>query len=236
MSKSLAAATAILLSLGAPASAHRLDEYLQATIISVEKDSVQACMRLIPGVAVSSIVISNIDTNGDGIISDTEQQDYAERVVRDLSLSVDGFPVKPRLVSADFPRPEEMKEGLGEIQIEFSADLPRSKSSKHRLIFENHHQSRIAAYLVNCLVPRDKNIQITEQNRNESQSLYQLNYIQADGRPDPLPLRWWSRVRASVGNLGGFPSMFRLGMRHIAEGTDHLLFLLALLSAPTTKC
>jgi hypothetical protein len=200
MTKTLAAAAAILLSLSAPASAHRLDEYLQATIVTVEKDSVQAFMRLVPGVAVSSIVISSIDTNGDGIVSEIERKTYAERVLRDLSLSVDGHILKPRLVSVDFPTTEEMKEGLGEIQIEFSADLPRGGSNR-KLIFENHHQSRIAAYLVNCLVPRDKNIRITAQNRNENQSFYELNYAQAGGRPDLLSSRWWSGVSASLGTV-----------------------------------
>ena len=54
----LIVAAAILLLPGAPVSAHRLDEYLQATLISVEKDRVQAPMRLVPGVAVSSFVLS----------------------------------------------------------------------------------------------------------------------------------------------------------------------------------
>src|SRR5579863_9778056 len=104
MTKTLAAAAAILLTLGAPASAHRLDEYLQATILSVEKDHVQASMRLIPGVAVSPLVIWSVDTNGDGIFSDTEQQTYVRRVLGDLSLSIDGHPLQPRLVSVNFPR------------------------------------------------------------------------------------------------------------------------------------
>jgi hypothetical protein len=69
----LSAAAAILLSLETSASAHRLNEYLQATIICVEKDRAQAFVRLVQGVAVSSIVIPAIDTNGDGIISDTER-------------------------------------------------------------------------------------------------------------------------------------------------------------------
>jgi len=122
MSNRLSAAAAILLSLVAPASAHRLDEYLQATIFSVEKDRVQAFMRLIPGVAVSSIVIPSIDTNGDGIISDTERRSYAQRVLGDLSLSMDGHPLKLRLGPVDVTGTGEMKEGLGEIRIEFSAD------------------------------------------------------------------------------------------------------------------
>lgn len=232
MKTNLAAAIAIALSLRVPASAHRLDEYLQATILSVEKNRIQAFMRLVPGVAVSSAVIASIDSNGDGVISDAERHAYAQRLLRDLSLSVDGHVLTPQLLSVDFPTIEQMKQGLGEIKIEFAAKLIPGGS--HRtIVFENHHQARISAYLVNCLVPRDRDIQILAQNRNNNQSFYQLDYVQAGGRSDALALQWWSTLRAPFtnvfGNLGGFPSMFRLGMRHIAEGTDHLLFLLALL-------
>ncbi len=228
MKTKLLAAVAIALWFRVPAAAHRLDEYLQATILSVEKDRLDAFIRLVPGVAVSSAVLASIDSNADGVLSDTEQHAYAERVLRDLSLSVDGQVLKPQLLSVDFPRVEEMKEGLGEIKIEFAAKL--MPGGLHRkIVFENHHQRRMSAYLVNCLVPRDRDIRIVAQNRNGNQSFYQLEYVQAGGRSDALALRCCSSLRAWLGNFGGFPSMFRLGMRHIAEGTDHLLFLLALL-------
>jgi hypothetical protein len=232
MNTRLVAAAAIILSLGVRASAHRLDEYLQATIISLDKDRVQASMRMIPGVAVSSIVLSGIDTNADGVISETERRAYAERVLADLSLTVDGKLLTPRLISVDFPKVEEMKEGLGQIRIEFAANLSGGGPNR-KLIFENHHRSRIAAYLVNCLVPRDRDIRVIAQNRNERQSFYQLDYVQAEGDSDLQPLRGWSGIRGWMGtarsSFGGFASLFRLGRRHIAEGTDHLLFLLALL-------
>jgi len=216
------------LSFETPASAHRLDEYLQATIFSVERDRIQAFMRLVPGVAVSSAVLASIDTNADGIISDTEQHAYADQVLRDVSLSVDGHVLRPHLLSVAFPSIEEMREGLGEIKIEFAAK-PAGGGSNRKIVFENHHQSRISAYLVNCLVPRDRNIQIIAQNRNSNQSFYQLDYMQAGGGSDGWARQWWSSFDASLGDLGAFPSMFRLGMRHIGEGTDHLLFLLTLL-------
>lgn len=214
-----------------PACAHRLDEYLQATILSVGKDRIEVFMRLVPGVAVSSEVLASIDTNADGVISDTERHAYAERVLRDLSLSVDGHILRPQLLSVDFPTVEEMREGLGEIKIEFAADLTPGGSHR-KIVFENHHQRPISAYLVNCLVPRDQDIQIVAQSRNYNQSFYALDYAQVGGQsnaPNTLTARWWAHLRAWLGNLGGFPGMFRLGMRHIAEGTDHLLFLLALL-------
>ena len=220
-------AAAVLLCLVRIASAHRLDEYLQATIISVDKDHIQASIRMIPGIAVSSSVIASIDSNGDGIISDAEQRAYAERVLGDLSLTVDGKRMQPKLVSVDFPQVELMREGLGEIHIEFTADLPHGGPNR-RLILQNNHQKQNAAYLVNCLVPRYPDIRIVGQTRNERQSFYQLDYVQAGG-PTSSPLRqWWTNIRGSISALG-FVSLFRLGMRHIAEGTDHLLFLLVLL-------
>jgi hypothetical protein len=218
MKKLLAINAALLLLLPAPAFAHRLDEYLLATMLSVESGRVEGSMRLVPGVAVSSAVIASIDTNGDGALSDVEQQAYAQRVLRDLSLIVDGQRLALRLVSATFPSIDAMKQGIGEIQLDFTVDLPRGGTNR-RLIFENHHQSKIAVYLVNCLAPQDKTIQIAGQSRNENQSFYQLDFTQGSGGPE----------RTLLPSLSGFAGAFRLGVRHIAEGTDHLLFLLALL-------
>ncbi len=197
MNTKLVAAAALVLFLGAPGSAHRLDEYLQATIISVEKDHVQAFMRLIPGVAASSVVIASIDSNGDGVISEAEQRAYAERVLGDLLLTVDGNSLRPKLVSVNFPETQEMKEGLGEIRIEFTVDLVHG-GPERRIVFENHHQNEISVYLANCLVPRDPNIRILAQNRNERQSFYQLDYTQAGSSSEPASLKGWSAIRGWV--------------------------------------
>ncbi len=188
--KSNLAAGMILLWVGMPAPAHRLDEYLQGTILSVEKNRLQAEMTLTPGVAVYPVVLAAIDTDADGVISAAEQRTYAERVLRDLSLAIDGHRLTPRLVSVEFPAAGEMEEGRGEIRIEFHADLPRDASNR-KLTLENHHQSRIAAYQVNSLVPRDPDIRIVAQKRNYSQSLYELDYVQAGVRSGPLSPAWW---------------------------------------------
>ena len=132
------------------ALAHRLDEYLQATIISVEKDRIQVSMRLIPGVAVASTVLAGIDINRDGVISEDEQLAYATRVLHDLSITVDGKSVKPTLTSQKFPAIGEIKGGLGEIQTEFTMDLVAG-GPQRRIVIENHHENAISVYLVNCL-------------------------------------------------------------------------------------
>jgi hypothetical protein len=184
-------AAAIILLAGMPALAHRLDEYLQGALIGIEKGRVQAQITLTPGVAVLPLVLAEIDADGDGAISKTEGRAYAERVLRDLSITSDGRRVTPRLVSVQFPAIDQMKEGTGEIQLDFDADLPRGGRSR-TLIFENHHQSRIAAYQVNCLVPRDPQIRVVSQKRDYLQSHYELAYVDGGGRSDALSFASWS--------------------------------------------
>jgi hypothetical protein len=174
-------AFALFMLVATAASAHRLDEYLQGTIFSVARGRLNADLTLTPGVAVFPILIPDIDTNADGAISDAEQQAYAERVLADLSLNIDGVRLSPHLMSAEFPTIDEMKDGRGEIHMQFYADLPRGGASR-KLLFENHHQNKISAYQVNVLVPRDPEIRIVSQNRNYSQSVYELDFEQSGVR------------------------------------------------------
>lgn len=183
--KSARPAAAILLLAGMPAFAHRLDEYLQGTLVAVEENRVNAQMTLTPGVAVFPMLMSEIDLDSDGVISGIEQRAYAGRVLGDLSIAIDGHPLRPRLLSVQFPSIEEMKEGRGEIRIDFEAGFPVGGATR-KLTLENHHQSRIAAYQVNCLVPRSPAIRILAQNRNYSQSFYELEFMYDDvGSHDP---------------------------------------------------
>lgn len=158
-----------------PIFAHRLDEYLQVTLISIWKNRVRAKMYLTPGVAVYKRVIATIDANGDGTLSNAEQKRYAEKVRHDVSLSADGAVLPLQLISFKFPRVEEMKKGLGYIVVNLDAAFPVGQGG-HRLVFENHHQSALAAYQVNCLMPDDPSIRVTGQIRNVNQSRYELAY------------------------------------------------------------
>ncbi len=178
MKAGLVAIILVFLSLAQRTSAHRLDEYLQATTIDIGKSRLALEIRLTPGVDVFSKVMAKIDTNGDRLISEAEQRAYADQVLHDLSLSIDGKLIQLRLTSLTFPKIEQMKEGLGEIVFDYEAPVPAG--SKHRkILFENHHQSAISVYLANCLFPKDPDIRITAQNRNYEQTVYRVDYTQA---------------------------------------------------------
>src|ERR1700727_767515 len=58
-------------------------------------------------------------------------------------------------------------------------------------------------------------------------SIYELDHQQMSAVDSSL-VSSTGRLRAWLNDIQ-FASLFRLGMRHIAEGTDHLLFLLVLL-------
>jgi hypothetical protein len=190
-----------------PAVAHRLDEYLQGTLISIGKNRVEAQVTLTPGVAIFPALVTWIDTNGNGAISAEEQSAYAGRILRDLTLKIDGRPLAPKLLSMDFPPIEDMKEGRGEIHIEFVADLP-SGGPDRKLTLENRHQSQFGAYQVNALVPKDPNIRILAQNRNYTQSFYELDFEQSE---TAASTRWLGAL--SLVALLGFLWRFRWSRR-----------------------
>jgi hypothetical protein len=168
-------AAAFVLLLEAPAAGHELDEYVQATLISLERDHADLQLRLLPGAEVFAKVFAAIDTDTDGVISDREQQAYARRVVADLALRLDKRPVTAELLSVEFPAIGLMKEGIGEIHIALRAPV-LGAGPAHKLVLENHHQRAIAAYLVNCLTPRDPSLHIVSQHRSADQSRYELDY------------------------------------------------------------
>ena len=182
-------------------------------------------MRLIPGVLVSPSVINAIDSNGDGMFSDNEEHAYAQRVLDDCILTIDGQRLPLRLVSWTVPQPAQLRDGLGEIHIEYTADLPKGGANRS-LILVNHPLDRTSVYLMNVLVPAENDLRILAQKRNAQQSVYEVDFQQS-GKDTASP-SMWPGIRARLAGFQ-FSSLFHLGMRHIAEGTDHLLFLLTLL-------
>jgi hypothetical protein len=182
MKATLAGVGAVILATTTPAFAHRLDEYLQATTIAVEKDRVRTEIRLTPGVEVFPTILAAIDKDRNGIFSDSEQHAYAERVRRDLSLSLDDDRLKLRLVSSSFPTIQEMSHGLGAIVMAFESNVPRA-GVERTLVFENRHMNGMAVYLVNGLVPSDPDIRPGAQRRNRQQSHYEMDYVQSGIAP-----------------------------------------------------
>ena len=165
-----------LLLLPAPASAHRLDEYLQAAILDFGKDSLTLELRLTPGTSVAARVIRGIDTDRNNSFSQAERDAYAARVQSDLTLTIDGAPRTLRLMRAAFPPLAGLRGGTDGILLAFTTPLPQGART---LTLENRHLPALSVYLANSLVPRDPQIRITGQSRNLTQSRYTVQWAAA---------------------------------------------------------
>jgi len=159
-----------------PAATHRLDEYLQATRLSIDIDRVDLEIDLTAGSAMASQVFAWIDTNRDGEISNAEGEVYAREMLGAVTLKIDGHPVPVNLLSAAYPQFREMSLGVGTIRLRATAKLPPASAGRHQVSFVNTHRTESSVYLVNALVPANPRIQLAGQRRDRAQLSLTLDY------------------------------------------------------------
>lgn len=171
----------------APASAHRVDEYLQATRLSIDLARVDVEMDLTAGVALASQVFSWIDTNRDGEISQAEGEAYAREMLRSVVLKIDGWPVPVTLVETSFPPFRDMSLGEGTIRLRATARISASAPGHHEVSFLNMHHPESSVYLVNALVPANPRLRFADQRRDFAQHGLALEYtvLAVDAPWDP---------------------------------------------------
>ena len=165
-----------LLAVPSASFAHRLDEYLQATLVAIDPRGVRLQLNLTPGVAVAEQVLVLIDRNRDGAISTHEAAAYAEVVKHDLRLRVDGQKVALKLAASLFPAPAALRTGWGIIQMEFSATPGPLAAGARRLALGNRHLAPVSVYLLNAVQPSSATLQITRQKRTDNQSAGDIDF------------------------------------------------------------
>ncbi|MGC3990466.1 MAG: hypothetical protein QM796_12445 [Chthoniobacteraceae bacterium] len=188
------------------AFAHRLDEYLQATLVNIEPTGVRLQINLTPGVAIADPVLALIDRNHDGIISPEEAAGYMELLKRDLTLRLDGHELALKAVASDFPKPAELQGGSGIIQIEFATSWGVLTAGKHELALEDRHLPALSVYLMNAALPQSEAVVIARQERNENQSRGEIDFRY---HPEMRP----ASGLAGIGILGLLISLWYVGYR-----------------------
>jgi hypothetical protein len=173
--------------------AHRLDEYLQATRVAVDRDRIDLEIDLTPGVALAKTIFDSIDADRSGNISESEQLAYANDVLAALTIELDDHRQTPRLSGHQFPTFDEMRRGEGTIRLKATAPLPSMTAGPHRLRVRNDHRPEISVYLVNALVPEAREIEIASQARDRLQHELRLEY-----RVVPAILTSWPAIAAGA--------------------------------------
>jgi hypothetical protein len=166
------------------ALAHRLDEFLQATLVDIEPDGIKLMINLTPGIDVADVVLEQIDWNRDGQISESEAATYAELLRRDLALRLDAEDLELEAAGIVVPKPAELSTGEGIIQLTFAVAMSL-EAGRHVLDFENRHHPRIGVYLFNAALPKSPSIEIARQQRNDDQRVGEIRFSFTPARSSP---------------------------------------------------
>ncbi len=180
MSSALTASLTIALLWPATAAAHRLDEYLQATRVSLERTRVLVELDLTPGATIASTIVPLIDRDADGVIAPAEIEAYGRRVLADLLVSVDGEGAALELTSIDAPSIAEMRDGMATIRLRATGRVA-ARSGTRDLLVENRHLPSSSVYVVNALMPDDRAITVVSQTRDPRQSSARIAYDIGEG-------------------------------------------------------
>jgi hypothetical protein len=176
MRGTFAVAAASLLAMSASPSAHRLDEYLQAARVSLEHTRVALEVDLTPGANVADGIIALIDRDGDSKISPLEAESYGRDVLGDIVLELDGRPVALTLSHVEVPSIDDMRHGLGAIQLRAGGSVEDGWNRRRELHFRNNHEAGSSVYLVNALIPGDANVRVIGQTRDAKQRDVRIEY------------------------------------------------------------
>src|SRR5690349_13371891 len=153
MMRFLAGLLAVVVVTPGSASAHRLDEYLQASRLSLDREGLALELDLTPGAALAPAIVAMLDRDGDGVIAPAEARRYAEQVLREIAVQLDGRNLAVSLTSVEMPAIDQMTAGLGTIRVRASAAVPRLAAGARVLYFRNGHRPEGSVYLANALVP-----------------------------------------------------------------------------------
>ncbi|QEW23565.1 hypothetical protein LA6_005802 (plasmid) [Marinibacterium anthonyi] len=170
---------ACIVASAAPAFAHRLDGYLQASVLSLGPERLTISLALTPGHEEAELLIAAADLDHDGTLSDEELHHHAETVVQDLALEIDGAPVRLTLQDVSAPDIAALIDGTAPLILHLSAAMPQS-SGEHRLTYRNTYRSEHSTRLVNTEAPRGP-FEVIAQERDGTQSVYSLVFRRRPG-------------------------------------------------------
>ena len=159
-----------------PALAHPLDVYLQATYITVAPSGIVVELDLSPGVLVAPQMLPQLDSNGDQVISEAESQAYADTVIRNVVLHVDGQPLTLAVTKIEMPPYLTIQAGYGTIRLFTTAGPAPVLAGGHELTYQNNFAPAGSTYQVNAFVDKGVAVTLGKQNRDNLQRSLTLDY------------------------------------------------------------
>jgi hypothetical protein len=181
-----AATAGFVLVMSASPAAHRLDEYLQAARVTLARTCVAVEIDLTPGASVADAIIARVDRDGDNRITPLEAESYGRAVLTDVLLELDGARVALTLDRVEVPSIDEMRHGMGTIQLRVIGNVEDGFSRRRQLHFRNNHEPGSSVYLVNALIPDEGDVSVIGQTRDARQQDVRIEYSVSPQWPKQL--------------------------------------------------
>jgi hypothetical protein len=216
MRNAFGAALVIVLATPSASAAHRLAEYLQAARVSLTRDRITLEIDLTPGASIASGIVTLLDRDADNTISPIEAEAYGQAVLADLLLELDGRRVAATLTQVETPSIAEMRDGLGTIQLRAVGKVEQVAAGRRHLHFRNNHQPEGSVYMVNALIPDDRDVSVVVQTRDRLQQGIQVEYSVGPHQPPMLSLLAGFAVLSTLIGIRGFTIVGRRWPRKLA--------------------
>lgn len=162
-----------------PVAAHSLDQFLQASYLTLGAKQVDLELDLTPGLMVAPQVLQSLDSDGNQQISESEGRAYAETLLQNISLEIDGQVYTLRLTSLELPTFLNLQAGYGTLKVFAQTDALPTTTNTHRLFYKNSNQLTGSVWQVNAFVEDGAAFSLGPQNRDDLQQTLTVAYAPA---------------------------------------------------------
>jgi hypothetical protein len=171
-----AAALALLLAPGR-ADAHPVDEVVQGAYLTLAPGELRLELDLTPGTEVADAVLRALDANGDRRITDAEARTYAERVLKQSTVTLDGAPAAWRLDRVNAPSYESLKFATDTFKVYAVAVRP-DRPGAHSLAYDNRYQPAKSQCIANIFLQPGSGwrYQVTGQKHSDDGRRLSVSY------------------------------------------------------------
>jgi hypothetical protein len=176
-----------------PAHAHPRDELEQASYIGITAAAVTVELNLTPG-----------DQIAPNFATLAEKPNYPQRVLSELTISLDGISLPLHLVTCELPEREALRRGEKSIRLSLQAPLAALSSGKHTLCYQNRHVPITvkSGYIATTLTGTE-DLRIGQQTHDATQQTLTVEF-EVHGRGQPLGAGILGALLALCGGYGWY--------------------------------
>lgn len=162
------------------AAAHPVDEVVQGAYLTLAPGTVRLELDVTPGPAVAGAVLRSLDARPDRLITDAEARAYAERVLAQSAILLDGVAAAWRLEKVSTPPYDALRLKADTLKIYAVAARPDQVGS-HSLSYHNRYRPADSQCIANIFLQPGPGLRyrVTGQTHSDDGRVLTVSYTSA---------------------------------------------------------